>query len=68
MVVESYGRYQNDQLLVYYDAGISYLINPDIQVDLVAGYGDNKVRATGLETASSYASVGVSYRIHDRNN
>lgn len=65
--IENYGALYIDlvasnQFDTYFDAGFSYLVNNDVQLDVLGGYGTNWVDNGQLD--SYFVSAGVSWRIN----
>lgn len=57
--VENYGSFNEKELLdIKYDGGMAYLINNNLQLDLLGGYGSYK------GTTSWFASLGISWRVN----
>ncbi|HIA10923.1 MAG TPA: transporter [Flavobacteriales bacterium] len=56
--VENYGSFGTELLDIKYDGGIAFLINNDLQLDLLGGYGSYK------GTTSWFASLGISWRVN----
>ena len=57
--VENYGSFDKKELLdMKYDGGMAFLINNDLQLDLLGGYG------TYSGTTSWFASLGISWRVN----
>ena len=54
---ENYGYFTGDYFDSFFDFGAGYLLNPDLQLDLLGGFGYNE------DTFSFLISGGVSYRI-----
>ena len=54
--VEHYGELTEGVYAAYFDAGLAYLVSPDLQVDLWGGAGYNR------EVLTSFVSVGLSWR------
>ncbi len=55
--LETYGSYSNGKNTMYYDGGIAYLINSNVQLDLFGGFS---VEQLSIEY---FVSTGVSWRI-----
>ncbi|MCB9252214.1 MAG: transporter [Flavobacteriales bacterium] len=55
--IENYGMLKNKDFQNRWDAGVAYLVNPDMQFDLYGGKGINKSDQDG------FISIGVSYRV-----
>ncbi len=54
--VENYGSFANGPSETFWDAGVGWLLNPDLQLDIFGGFGVND----GIK--SYFTSVGVSWR------
>lgn len=57
IILESYGTFNLSGVQNYYDAGVAYLINPDMLLDLNAGWGKN------YNVKSYFVTAGISYRL-----
>lgn len=71
LVAELYGTYNSDEVNevvgktdLLLDAGISYLVNKDLALDVFGGY--DIAEGESAKLTRSFVSVGVSYRIHNR--
>lgn len=54
--VENYGAFANGPTETFWDAGLGWLLNPDLQLDIFGGFGVND----GIK--SYFTSVGISWR------
>jgi len=54
--IEAFGTIDNGEIAITYDAGLGYLVNNDLLLDVSIGYGDNN----GSETL--FVDGGVSWR------
>lgn len=53
---EIYGEFQHQNIKANFDAGFAWLLNPNLQLDIYSGYGENK----GVR--DYFLSMGVSWR------
>lgn len=64
--IENYGSLYfdalNDSFDTYFDGGVSYLVNNNVQLDLLGGYAKNQVDS-GVKESKYFISAGVSWRI-----
>lgn len=64
--IENYGSLYFDAVYnyfdTYFDAGVSYLVNNNVQLDLLGGYSKNKVDS-GIEESKYFIAAGVSWRV-----
>lgn len=65
--IENYGTLYFDPITTnffdtYIDGGFSYLVNNNVQLDVLGGYGSNQI-ADGTTQESFFAGAGISWRI-----
>jgi hypothetical protein len=58
--IETYGGVINGDFTIFFDTGLAYLVNNDLQLDLSGGYGKND----GF--AATFVDFGVSWRTKRR--
>lgn len=66
LVAEAYGTFNENNTDILFDAGISYLLSPNFQLDAYTGYGSNKIAGESPTIESYFISLGFSYRINTR--
>jgi len=54
--IETYGGVVRDDFTIFFDTGLSYLVNNDFQLDISAGYGSNN------NITNSFIDAGISWR------
>jgi hypothetical protein len=57
LLLEAYGDFSIYGLQHFYDAGLGYLVNPNLLLDINAGWGNN------FNVESYFVTAGVSYRL-----
>ncbi len=65
--IENYGTLYFDPIInntfdTYLDGGFSYLVNNNVQLDVLGGYGSNQI-SDGTTQKSFFVGVGISWRI-----
>lgn len=68
IMLEAYGTLDENNTELLFDAGLSYLVNKDLQVDLFGGYDIDKTGETEVaaEPRTYFISAGISYRLNKR--
>lgn len=66
IVGEAFGNIEEDNINLLFDLGMGHLLNPDFQLDIFAGYGNNCIGEFGPKQKDLFLSLGFSYRLNKR--
>ena len=66
LLAEAYGTIDKTDFQVFFDAGVGYLLNNNVQLDFYGGYGQNTNDEFDVKLKSYFVSAGISFRINTR--